>query len=307
MSNKLIVLCCIVLVFIGCGTEHPPKSEGNNRYLIEVAELQEMIDRPHIKLVDFRKEAEFKEGHIAHSVNVTRAHVEDPAYPYKGMMATKQQMENLLGGLGIGTADTLVIYDDNGLCNAARLWWILQNYDFDQVKLLHGGLNAWERDGGEVTSETYPIAKANFQLPDDPSMRYRIGKDEVLKSLHSNTVIIDTRTDDEFTGKRQKKGALKGGRIPSAIHIDWAHAIDYNGDKRIRSTNELEELYAPLKNAPDKQVIVYCHTGMRSAHTTFILSQVMGFQNVLNYDGSWTEWSHFEDLPVEQDSLTVLN
>ncbi len=275
-------------------------------FLIEAQELIKIIDRPNIKLVDFRKEAPYALEHIPDAVNIGRSHVQNDNFDYNGMMASKDQMEILLGDLGISSEDTLVVYDDNGLCNAARLWWILQNYDFDQLKLLHGGLTSWKTAGGKVTTNIPNPEKSVFKLTDNPSMKFYISKEDVQANIGLNTTIIDTRTADEYSGKRQKNGALKGGRIPGGINIDWAEAINHNGDKKMRSNEELLDIYGKLNLADDEPVIVYCHTGMRSAHTTFVLTQLIGHLNVKNYDGSWTEWSRFDELPFEQDTLTVI-
>jgi thiosulfate/3-mercaptopyruvate sulfurtransferase len=275
-------------------------------YLIEAHEFRAAIHRPHIKLIDFRKEVDYEHEHIPGALNIWRSDIEDTSFEYGGMMASKHQIESLFSTMGIGSQDTILIYDDNGLCNATRLWWILQNYDFDQVKLLHGGIDAWTGIGGVLTNENQQMAKAKFILTDSPTMRFYLSKEEVKDALDVGADIVDTRTTDEYSGKRQKKGASKGGRIPGSIHIDWADAIDYNGDKRLRKVEELEGIYGGLNSAKDIPIILYCHSGVRSAHTMFVLTQVLGYTNVKNYDGSWTEWSYFNDLPVERDSLTQI-
>ncbi|MFT7545678.1 MAG: thiosulfate/3-mercaptopyruvate sulfurtransferase [Gammaproteobacteria bacterium] len=294
-------------MLMGCGSEKVSDIlKVETSYLIEATELKEMITRPNIKLLDFRKPKDYIKGHIVNAVNIWRSDIDDDSYNYKGMMSKKGQIETLFGNLGIGSNDTIVVYDDNGLCNAARLWWILQNYDFNQVKLLHGGMPAWQLIGGEVTNIVPGFAKTDFYLPQNPSMKYHFSKDDMQSILQTGAIILDTRTADEFSGKRQKKGASKGGRIPGGIHIDWAEAIDFNGDKRIKSEEDLLSIYGTLTSDKNEMIIIYCHTGVRSAHTTFVLTQLMGYDNVKNYDGSWTEWSHFEDHPYEQDSLTKI-
>jgi thiosulfate/3-mercaptopyruvate sulfurtransferase len=274
-------------------------------YLIEISELLRIKDNPSVKILDFRKAKFYLEEHITGALNVWRTDVEDTSYAYGGMMASKLQIESLFSELGINSNDTIVIYDDNGLCDSARLWWLLQNYNFTNVKLVHGGITDWKLNNGTVSHIIPTVKKTVFKLPENSSRKYFISKAEVLKSLHSKVIILDTRTDDEYSGKHQKKGAFKGGRIPNSKSIDWSKAVDYNSNKKFKSIDELRSIYSRF-GAKEDTIIVYCHSGVRSAHTTFVLTQLLGYENVKNYDGSWTEWSYFDELPFEQDSLTIL-
>ncbi len=311
--NWKIKIVLFLLILSACESDKVNKVENKilgeelikKDYLIEIDEYIRIAKQPNIKLLDFRKKEAYDKEHIEGALNIWRTDIEDISYPYNGMMASRSQIETLFSNLGIATNDTIIIYDDNGLCNATRLWWLLQNYDFSNLKLLQGGLSEWKANNGLVTTEIPSIQKAIFKLTDRPSMKYYVSKEEVQKALNTNTVILDTRTLDEFSGKRQKKGAAKGGRINNSIHIDWAEAIDYNGDKKTKSLEELESIYSQLQIEKDAPVIVYCHSGVRSAHTTFVLTQLLNYTNVKNYDGSWTEWSYFDDLPSKKDSATL--
>lgn len=275
-------------------------------YLIEVDELLKIAKEPNIKILDFRKSNVYLEEHIEGALNIWRSDIEDASYPYEGMMAGKNQIETLFGELGIHTTDTIIIYDDNALCDSSRLWWLLQNYDFTNVKLLHGGITAWKSIKGPISKEIPLIKKAEFKLTETPSMKFYLSKEGMLEAVRNNRFILDTRTNDEFTGKRQKRGAAKGGRIPNSKLIDWASAVNYHGDKRLKEIDELNKIYKELGASQNDTIIVYCHSGVRSAHTTFVLSELLGYKNVKNYDGSWTEWSHFDDYPIEQDSITTI-
>jgi len=307
MSLKTKLCGLLVLLAVSCAhNESLHSEEPTSSYLIEAADLHSKINRSSIKVLDFRKEAKYEEAHIPGAVNIWRSDIEDSSYAYGGMMAPASQIETLFSEFGIKSTDTLVIYDDNGLCNAARLWWILQNYDFANVRLLHGGLSAWRENGGSVSKEI-PTPKVElFSLGQSHSMRFHLSREEMKDAVYEGGLILDTRTEDEFSGKRRKRGAAKGGRIPGSVHIDWAETIHYDSDMKIKSIDQLEAIYAPLVESKSQPIIVYCHSGVRSAHTTFILTQLLGCTDVKNYDGSWTEWSHFDQLPTERDSLTQI-
>ncbi len=275
-------------------------------YIIEAEEFYKIINHPNIKIIDFRKSKFYDEAHIKNALNIWRTDIEDSSFPYKGMMATKTQIEKLFSSLGITNNDTLVIYDDNGLCDAARLWWILQNYDYTNVKLLNGGFSAWKAIEGDISNAKLLTTISEFKLPKNPSMKYYVSKNEMLSAVENNIFILDTRTIDEFTGNRHKKGAFKEGRIPNSKLINWADAVEYHDTKKFKSKEQLHQIYNRLKLSKDDDIIVYCHSGVRSAHTTFVLTQLLGYKNVKNYDGSWTEWSYFNDLPFIQDSITTI-
>jgi thiosulfate/3-mercaptopyruvate sulfurtransferase len=296
----------LMFVLVACQQEKVVASDPvEPSYLIEAKDLKTIVNNERIKILDFRKKEDYNSGHIVGALHISRGDIEDKSYPYKGIMASKSQIETLFSGLGIKTNDTIIVYDDNGLGEATRLWWILQNYDFKQIKLLHGGIAAWKTKKGQVTTRVPQVIATVFKLPEHPTMQYHISKEQLYEDLKSHTVILDTRTKDEFSGKQQKNGASKAGRIPNSTHIDWAEAINYDGDKRLKTIKELETIYKRLNVKKTSPIIVYCHSGVRSAHTTFVLTQLLGYKNVRNYDGSWTEWSYFNDLPYENNSITI--
>lgn len=311
MSWK-INLIGFVVILSSCSNDKKEESAtslSNNEstsILIEASDLENYSSQSNYKLIDFRKREDYDQGHINGALSMWRTDIEDSTYAYGGMMASKQQIEKLFSLLGISNHDTLIIYDDRGLCEAARLWWILQNYDFENVKLLNGGYPAWLEYGGKPSIQTPVVSETTFTLNDSSSMKLYISKEDVINHLNQNVTLLDTRSVDEFTGENHKKGAFKAGRISNSVHIDWANAIDYNGNKKLKSIQELESIYSDLLDKKDSLIIVYCHSGVRSAHTTFVLTQLLGFKKVKNYDGSWIEWSHFDELKFEKDSLTTI-
>lgn len=305
--NWRIKYVLVFLFLIGCkiNNEHTPATNNTSKYLIEVEELQKIIKAPTIRIIDFRKPELYNQEHIENAINIWRTDIEDQEFPYDGMMANQFQLETLFSNLGIGNSDTLVVYDDNGLCDSARLWWVLQNYNFNRVLLLHGGISEWKKLGGTTTNLKTEKTASKFTFKGKPSMKFLIHKEDVLKT-NKQQYVIDTRTADEYSGKRQKKGAFKGGRIPHSIWMDWTNAIHYHGDKKLKSIQKLDSIYSTIVPSKSDSIIVYCHSGFRSAHTTFVLTELLGYQNVKNYDGSWSEWSYFNDLPFEKDSITLI-
>ncbi len=317
MYWKSSILACLFLL-ASCREKEAPAvvedapvlmAEGyyNPSALVEPAELMQLAGKAHIKVVDFRKREDFDKGHIPGAIPMWRTDIEDRQAPVKGLIATREAMESLLSNLGISSDDTLIVYDDRGGVDAARLWWVLQVHGFDKTRLLNGGLQNWESQKGPMEAQYtgFPARTFRFEGPAKPYLR--IGKDSVLALLgNPDWTLVDTRTTDEYTGKRQKEGAQAAGRIPGSIHIDWAEAIHYNGDMTFRTVEDLRKKYRRLSEDPDHPIIAYCHSGVRSAHTSFVLTQLLGYHQVHNYDGSWLEWSTFAGAPIEKDSVTSI-
>jgi thiosulfate/3-mercaptopyruvate sulfurtransferase len=311
LNNSLWIIVFLMAVFSCKRNAEIPSPEikdyASVKHLIEVEELLEIQKNEKVVIVDFRKSAEYKKGHIEGALNIWRTDIEDTSFPYKGMMATKEDIEAFFSKLGIKNDAVLVVYDDKGSSDAARLWWLLKSYGFDSVRLLNGGLGAWKQTGGSISDEITVKEPSVFTLPVKKSLDVWIDKDALLQLLKTSdkVIILDARSKEEFSGEKRKEGAARAGRIPESIHIDWARSIDYEGTKKFGTFAELESLYGKMEASRDDTIIVYCHTGVRSAHTTFVLTELLGYQQVKNYDGSWTEWSQFAHLPFQKDSVKL--
>lgn len=304
--KKSILLFCLISILLSCNDERANELNLSEGYLIEFEEFDSISSHDKVKIIDFRKPELYKKSHIPNAQNIWRTDLENKDFPYEGMMAEKSEIEKLFGNLGIENNDVIVVYDDNGLCDSSRLWWILQIYGYDNVKMLHGGFSSWEKKH-ETTTEVPQIEETKFAFNKKPSFQSYVSKEEVLQSLDQKRIILDTRTHNEYSGKRLKKGATKAGRIPSSVLMDWTLAIDYYGDKKVKSIEELKEIYQEILPYKNDTIIVYCQSGFRSSHTTFVLQELLGFKNVKNYDGAWVEWSyHHKNYPIELDSITTI-
>jgi 3-mercaptopyruvate sulfurtransferase SseA/sterol desaturase/sphingolipid hydroxylase (fatty acid hydroxylase superfamily) len=271
---------------------------GLSQPLIEAGELKNALEKNTVLVIDVRQEKDFDLGHIPHAIQLWRSDFSDTTLPYSGMLAPKEALEALLGNNGISEKDQLVLYDDRSSCDAARLWWALDRYGFSSIRLLNGGLSSW-KSAGFALSDTHTSRQAVRFTFSGPEYSSRIATLEEVKSAinDAQVVLLDCRSEKEFLGKQQAKGAFRAGRIPGSIHIDWKDATQ--SDHRFLPISEIEHRYAQALPDRSQPIIVYCQSGARSAHTTFVLTQLLGYQNVKNYDGSWIEWSFHNQLAIE--------
>ncbi len=262
---------------------------------------------PTIAIIDFRNQKAYDEGHLPNAINLYRNDFQDTTLPFKGMRINKIQVAERLGKAGITEKHTLIVYDDKGSTDAARFWWLLHLYNFEQVYLLDGGIGHWGKMGGKINRSKPEIDPAVFHFPDQADKPLLITKENLhrlIESDDSKAFLVDARSKEEYEGNYLKAGAKKAGRIPKSINIDWAETVDYGNTHTFKPLAELEKIYERIGASKEDTIIVYCHTGVRSSHTTFVLTQLLNYKNVLNYDGSWAEWSYDDNLPFETDSIT---
>ncbi|GMA51570.1 sulfurtransferase [Alicyclobacillus contaminans] len=216
---------------------------------------------------------------------------------------SKQQLEQLLSQSGI-TPDTLIIlYGDNNNWFAAYAYWQLKIYGHGPVKLINGGRKKWEVEGRPFVKEV-PTVQPTQYVAKEADLSIRARQADVLAAIGAaGTALVDVRSPQEYSGEviappGMTETAQRGGHIPSAVNVPWAKAVDEDGT--FKSEDELRQLYNPLGVTPDKEVITYCRIGERSAHTWFVLQELLGFPKVRNYDGSWTEWGSMVGTPIER-------
>jgi thiosulfate/3-mercaptopyruvate sulfurtransferase len=215
----------------------------------------------------------------------------------------KDKLENLLGRSGITPQTTIVLYGDNNNWFAAWAFWQLKVYGHQDVRIMNGGRKKWLAEGRELET-TKPAPTATTYKAKDPDFSIRAYLPEVQQSYtRQDTVLVDVRSPQEFTGEILSPPGLpetcqRGGHIPGAKSIPWGKAC--NDDGTFKSREDLQALYGGQGVTQDKNVIAYCRIGERSSHTWFVLKYLLGFQNVKNYDGSWTEWGNLVGAPVEK-------
>lgn len=256
--------------------------------MISAEELNDIVDRDDVKLIDFRNLPAFVTGHIPGAVQIDRSALEDGDADVGLMAASREKTAAVLGENGISPSDTIVVYCDNGLWGA-RAWWLLTMYGHEDVRLLDGGLDRW-KDLDYSTRET----EYHFMGPANAGMVATL--DDVRAAMDNDTIILDTRGWGEFTGENVLSDAAQGGRVPGAVWTEWTEAL--NDDGTFKSAAEMAEIYEVVGITGDRPVITYCQGGVRAAHSLFALTELLGFDNIANYDGSWLEWSNAADVPI---------
>lgn len=223
------------------------------------------------------------------------------AYKFGGMANTVEEMEAILSRFGVEQDTTIVVYASNDHHDAARLWWQIKLLGHRDVRYLDGGLNAWIGAGYPTGNANPTVVATNYKAP-NPTTRLVATFDDVVAALNdTNTVIIDTRSQDEERGVTTLSGAAGPGKIPGSRWINWTKSV--REDSTLKSRAELETIF---ENLEGKNVITYCQSGVRSAHTLLVLTQVLGLDNVKNYDGSWIEWS-FEHYTENNPAAVIEN
>jgi len=245
----------------------------------------------------------YETGHIPGAVKIDW-HT-DLNHPVERDYIDGSQFAALLGSKGIGRDTTVVIYGDKNNWWAAYTLWVFSLFGHEDVRLLDGGRAKWEAEGGEyVTKTSTPIA-VKYPVVERDDSAIRAYKDDVV--AHFGNPLIDVRSPEEFSGERTtapaypEEGSLRAGHIPSAHNVPWGKAVAEDGT--FRPLPELDAIYrtgAGLKDGDD--VIAYCRIGERSAHTWFVLTHLLGFEGVRNYDGSWTEWGSAVRVPIAMGS-----
>ena len=214
----------------------------------------------------------------------------------------KDQMEKLMRDSGISNDTVVVLYGDNNNWFAAWAFWQMKIYGHKDVRIMDGGRKKWIAEGREMSKDK-PAPKSASYKASAPDLSLRAFLPQVQEAMKKGVAMVDVRSGDEFTGKILAPPGLpetcqRGGHIPGATNIPWAMACKDDGS--FKSFDELKALYGGKGITPDKEVIAYCRIGERSSHSWFVLKYLLGFKNVKNYDGSWTEWGNLVGAPVER-------
>jgi thiosulfate/3-mercaptopyruvate sulfurtransferase len=275
---------------------------ANPDALVETDWLEEHLNDDGVRVIEVDEDTTaYEKGHIPGAVGwnwSTDLHAE------VGRDYVDQAgLSDLLSKAGVGDGTTVVLYGGNNNWFAAYAYWIAKLRGFDNIKLLNGGRKKWELESREQTSEVPAHTATGFAISGSEHPEIRALRDEVIGKVGSSA-LVDVRSPEEFRGEKiapdhlPQEQAQVPGHIPGAANIPWAKAA--NDDGTFRSADELKALYGGEGVTSDREVIAYCRIGERSSHTWFALQELLGYGNVKNYDGSWTEYGSLVGAPVEK-------
>ncbi|HEX2225178.1 MAG TPA: sulfurtransferase [Thermoanaerobaculia bacterium] len=273
--------------------------------LVSTDWVAQHLNDPKVRLIESNEDPLlYATGHIPGAVEVDWTR--DLNDPLRRDYLDRDGFEALARRIGIERDTTVVFYGDRNNWWATYALWVFQLFGHDKAKVMDGGRIKWTKEGREVTTDVPSFPATQYEAPPRDDKRVRAFRDQVLQHVEGKGRLIDVRSPAEFSGERlhmpeyPNEGALRGGHIPGAANIPWARAVNPD-DGTFKSAEELRGLYEQEAGLePKDDVIVYCRIGERSSHTWFVLTRLLGYERVRNYDGSWTEWGNLVGVPIER-------
>ena len=277
---------------------------ANPAVLVDTRWVAEHLDDPEVRLLESNEDLLlYDTGHIAGALKLDW--IGDLNDPIVRDYLDEQRFEQLMRQLGIANDTTVVFYGDKNNWWATYALWVFKLFGHADARILNGGRKKWIDEGRPLTRDVPSYPPTQYTARERNDTEIRAFREQVRESL-GKAALVDVRSPDEFSGKKlhmpeyPQEGAMRGGHIPTAQNIPWGQAA--NEDGTFKSREQLQQLYGSKGITPDKAIISYCRIGERSSHTWFVLRYLLGYPNVRNYDGSWTEWGNSVGLPIERST-----
>ena len=273
-------------------------------YLVSTDWVAQHLEDANIRIVESNEDPLlYPSGHIPRAVQVDWT--TDLNDQVKRDYLDKKGFDSLLSRIGVTPDTTVVFYGDKNNWWATYAFWVFQLFNFKNTRIMDGGRIKWEQENRPMTRELIGYTPSKVDSPDRDDQHIRAYRDQVLQHGNAGLPLVDVRSPEEYSGERlhmenyPNEGSLRGGHIPGAKSVPWSRAA--NPDGTFKSAQELRDIYLKEQGLKqDDKVIAYCRIGERSSHTWFVLTYLLGFKNVRNYDGSWTEWGNLVGVPIEK-------
>ena len=285
-------------------TEQAANGYVHPEVLVETEWVAAHLNDPKVRIVECDEDVLlYDQGHIPGAIKLDW--VGELNDPVVRDYLDRERFEKLLSAKGISNDTTVVFYGDKNNWWATYAFWVFKLFDHQDARIMNGGRAKWIAEGRELTKEVPSYPPGTYKAPERDDRHIRAFRDQVLEHIKkSGVALVDVRSPQDYTGERThmpedpQEGTLRGGHIPTAVNIPWGQAVREDGT--FKSPEELRQLYAGKGVTPDKDIITYCRIGERSSHTWFVLTYLLGYPQVRNYDGSWTEWGNAVGVPIEK-------
>lgn len=272
------------------------RASGMPELLIEPVELLARLRETDVRVVDLCTAEQYARGHVPGAVHLDYSRLVLSRPPVTGLLPSMDYLEGLFSSLGLSSDAYVVAYDDEGGGRAARLLWSLAACGHARYALLNGGLHAWANEGYPLDPAPIMPTPSHYQVSYDPTVV--ADREYVSARLRAaNSLLLDCRSPKEYRG--EEKRAARAGHIPGAVNVEWTEAMDRARNLRLKPREELLLRLETAGVTPDKEIIPYCHSHHRSAHTWLVLKH-LGFERVRGYPGSWSEWGNLPNTPIEE-------
>jgi thiosulfate/3-mercaptopyruvate sulfurtransferase len=273
--------------------------------LVSTQWVADHLSDPTVKLLESNEDVLlYHTGHIPGALNIDWHN--DLNDPISRDYLDREQIQALLRRLGLNSGDTIVLYGDRNNWWATYAFWVFRLFGMENLKIMDGGRTRWEEEGRPMTEELPTPSLGSYEVGAREDHRIRAFREDVMEHLKAKGSMVDVRSPEEYRGERMhmpdypNEGALRGGHIPGARNVPWSRAVD-PATYTFLPAEDLRRIYLEEQGLSlEREVIAYCRIGERSSHTWFVLTYLLGFAGVRNYDGSWTEWGNLVRAPIER-------
>ena len=310
ISKKILwiaISIAILSTFVGCAalgmsnevsqdTALESRGYASTDRLVTTKWVVDNLDNDNVKIVDIRKAEDYAAGHIPGALNYPYGELQVETNGVKGMIPPGENISAKLSSLGISPEDTIIIYDHIKNLWSTRLLWTLEVYGHEDARMMDGSWGVWSAEGKTVSTKSPSISSTSYKFTKAKNESLIIDMAAVQASIDDNSsVVLDTRSADEYAGRDVR--ANRGGHIPSSIHVEWVQNVD--GEGKFLPASDLKTLYASANINSDLDIYTLCQTAVRATHSWFVLTDLLGYEDVSVYDGSWTEWGNDENTPID--------
>jgi len=289
--NRLFILISSLIILAACTSESSGPYVDHavlidtKTWTVDQRQLEPFI------YIDLRSTDLYNQGHLPGAINLTRSDIREKDSEFSGMALGADSLARLLGDKGISSDDWLILYDEKGGVEASRLWCLLRVYGHERVKILNGDFHLFieEMEIGFTAKESH-----DFTFTGKPETEWIVNYNEFERMRANPSIkVLDCRSAAEYKGEYIKQGAYLAGHIDGAVNICYSNSVEsiFDGNLKIKSHSELFDVYSDFAQ-PDDTILIYCQSGVRSAHTLMVLREILNYKHVYNYDGSWIEWSY---------------